>query len=80
MTSFGLCYIYAETLLFPYIIAVTLLWVFVSVFWWWWAIWKISRITKLMFDTRVSFEEVMHELKEIKDDVGNRKRREPKDN
>ena len=49
----------------------------VSVFWWWWAISKIVHMVKTTEKTVQTFDEIKHELKEIKKDVGDRQWREP---
>jgi len=74
MAGMGICYLLAEHLIVFYIGLVVLIWIFVSVAWWWWAIEKILKVTRMMFDTSVKFEQVKEELRDIKKDVGNRKR------
>jgi len=74
MAGMGICYLLAEHLIAFYIGLVVLIWIFVSVAWWWWAIEKILKVTRMMFDTSVKFEQVKEELRDIKKDVGNRKR------
>jgi len=56
------------------IIAVTF--VATSVFWWWWAISKIVYMIKCSHRMEDNFETLAKELKEIKNDVGNRQWRE----
>lgn len=74
MAGMAVCYLLAEDMLLFYIGAVILIWIGVSVAWWWWAIEKILKVSRMMFDTSVKFEEVKKELRAIKQDVGNRKR------
>lgn len=74
MAGMGICYLIAESYILYYIGLVVLTWIFVSVAWWWWAIEKILKVTRMMFDTSVKFEQVKKELRDIKQDVGNRKR------
>lgn len=74
MSGMAVCYLLAEDMLLFYIGAVILIWIGVSVAWWWWAIEKILKVSRMMFDTGVKFEEVKKELRAIKQDVGNRKR------
>jgi len=47
-----------------------------SVFWWWWAISKIVYMIKCSHRMEDNFETLAKELKEIKNDVGNRQWRE----
>ena len=63
-----------------YAVTVIVLWVAVSVAWWWWALHKILRVTKMMLSSQHNFEEVKEEIRSIKDDMGNRKRRESDEN
>lgn len=76
MVGMGICYLLAEHLIIFYIGAVVLIWTLVSVAWWWWAIEKILKVSRMMLNTNVAFEEVKKELKALKNDVGNRQRRE----
>ena len=48
-----------------------------SVFWWWWAINRIVYIVKCSFRMEEQVGIVAKELKELREDVGNRKWREP---
>ena len=59
-----------------YAFTVIIIWVLVSVAWWWWALTKILRVVRMMLSTKVKFDEVKEELKSLKNDMGNRKRRE----
>lgn len=68
--------IFANTWLTIYAFTVIVIWVLVSVAWWWWALTKILKVVRMMLSTKVKFDEVKEELKSIKDDMGNRKRRE----
>lgn len=51
-----------------------------SVFWWWWAISKIVYIVKCSYRMERNVGEVAKELKELREDVGNRQWREPDEN
>lgn len=61
------------------ITSVTIVTIFIatSVFWWWWAISKIVRMMNVAETAAQNFDELKHELKELKQDVGNRQWREP---
>ena len=59
-----------------YAFTVIIIWVLVSVAWWWWALTKILRVVRMMLSTKVKFDEVKEALKSLKNDMGNRKRRE----
>tara|TARA_B100000282_G_C31460432_1_gene366591 strand:- start:133 stop:450 length:318 start_codon:yes stop_codon:yes gene_type:complete len=68
--------IFADAWLTVYAFTVVIIWVLVSVAWWWWALSKILKVIKMMLSTKIKFDEVKEELKSIKNDMGNRKRRE----
>ena len=68
--------IFADAWLTVYAFTVVIIWVLVSVAWWWWALSKILKVIKMMLNTKIKFDEVKEELKSIKNDMGNRKRRE----
>jgi len=48
-----------------------------SVFWWWWAVSKIVAMMKSTERVEKNFEGIVHEIQEIKKDVGDRQWREP---
>ena len=66
---------FAEDWIPIYASVVIVVWVTVSVAWWWWALNKILRVTGMMLSTNHNCEEVKKEIRSIKDDMGNRKRR-----
>ena len=76
MAGFICCAFLAKEWLTIYAVLVITCWVTVSVAWWWWALHKILRLIGLMLSTKVKFDEVKTELRSIKNDMGNRKRRE----
>ena len=58
-------------------ISIVTIFVTISTFWWWWAISKIVGMIKSAERVEKSFNELKHELKELKQDVGDRQWREP---
>ena len=76
LAGFIACAFFAHEWIPFYAVAVIVIWVAVSVAWWWWALHKILRVTRMMISTQYNFEEVKAELRSIKDDMGNRQRRE----
>ena len=58
-------------------IAITAIFITTSVFWWWWAVSKIVQMMECSKSVEKNFLELSRELKEIKNDVGNRQWREP---
>jgi len=74
MAGFILCGLFFNDLLPFYAVSVIVVWVAISVAWWWWAVHKILRIARLMLDTTKNFQDVKTEIEEFKKDVGNRKR------
>jgi len=76
LAGFIACTFFAQEWIPFYAVAVIVIWVAVSVAWWWWALGKILRVTRMMLSTQHNFEEVKQELASIKNDMGNRQRRE----
>lgn len=70
-----ICVLTYEHLLLWYIGLVITIFLSVCVAWWWWAIAKIVRIVRLLADTTKNFDDVKEELRKLKQDVDNRKRR-----
>lgn len=57
-------------------IAVVITFISVSVFWWWWAVDAIVFMVRKSLDLERNFYSLKDSIKELKDDVGNRKRGE----
>lgn len=64
----------------PTAIIIVVTFIATSVFWWWWAISKIVYIVKCSYRMERNVGEVAKELKELREDVGNRQWREPDEN
>lgn len=45
----------------------------ISVVWWWWALYTIAGVTKVLGQTAEKFEQVSQEVKEIKKEVSSLK-------
>lgn len=45
----------------------------IGVVWWWWALYTIAGVTKVLGQTSEKFEQVSHEVKEIKKEVSSLK-------
>lgn len=76
LAGFIACVFFAQEWIPVYAVTVIVIWVAVSVAWWWWALHKILRVTRMMLSSQHNFEEVKKEIRSIKDDMGNRQRRE----
>jgi type VI protein secretion system component VasK len=42
--------------------------------WWWWAMFRFSEVTRFIISTNNKFDEVLKEIKNVKQDVSARKR------
>lgn len=62
--------------------AIAIVFISASVFWWWWAINRIKTVFITLESATSNFKKIIFELKQIKTelpDVGNRQRREQKE-
>jgi len=78
MAGMLVCSLYFSDWITIYAVTVIVIWVAVSVAWWWWALHKILRIARLLLSTNNTFVEVQQEIKSLKEDVSDRKRRKQK--
>lgn len=46
----------------------------ISTLWWWWAMSRFHKVTEFIISTNKRFDDILNELREIKQDFGDRKR------
>lgn len=55
-------------------LSVLFIFIIVSTCWWWWAMAKFTRVTGYIISTNERFDELLNDLREIKENIGSRKR------
>lgn len=46
----------------------------VSTCWWWWAMSRFHKVTQYIISTNDRFDDILNDIREIKEDIGTRKR------
>lgn len=69
-----------DTLLQQFFVVTITTFFAIAVFWWWWTMANIKSAMQYMADAAQGFKELTENLKELNNDMGNRKRPEQENN